>query len=364
MESMTQGEVESNAIAVTRVADQAGPGTLAMALMSEAEFGTRLAALKRGQARISQIKRELMQDGSHYGTIPGTKKPTLLKPGAEVLCSIYGLRPDFLPQVQYSDGSAAPTITVTMRCELHLGDTSGPVVAVGYGAANSWEARYRFRQGQRACPKCGVVGSVIKGKAEYGGGWLCWPKAKAAAGCGAKFAENDPAITEQAVGQVENDNPYDLLNTLVKMAKKRAHIDAALTGTASSDLFTQDLEDLGPRGGRHDEPPMDDDGSRDEGRAETTRAPRPARASGPKPSGLADRIVSFARSRNLPSAKAAEVLKSLGFASSKDVPEDKARAVFEALEAAAPKREPGSDDDDPFGKLHEDAIPENVGPQR
>ncbi len=91
------------------------------------------------------------------------------------------------------------------------------------------------------------------------------------------------------------------------------------------------------------------------------RAPRPARTSGPK---LADRIVSFARSRGIPSAKAAEVLKSLGFASSKDVPEDKARAVFEALEAAAPKREPGSDDDDPFGKLHEDAIPENVGPQR
>lgn len=223
-------------------------GMLAMATMSEAEFDVRLVALKRGQDRIKRIKQELMEDGAHYGVIPGTKKPTLLKPGAEVLCSIYGLRPDFVPSFELGDGVTAPTLRVTMRCELHLGDIAGPVVAVGYGSANSWERKHRYRRGERACPACGVVGQIIKGKAEYGGGWLCWQKK---GGCGAKWDDGDPAIEQQQVGDVANPDPYDLENTLVKMAKKRAHIDAALTGTASSDLFTQDLEDIGPSEKEH-----------------------------------------------------------------------------------------------------------------
>jgi len=218
-------------------------GMLAMATMPEGEFEQRLVALKRGQDRIKRIKQELMEEDAHYGVIPGTKKPTLLKPGAEVLCSIYGLRPDFIPTLETGDGVTAPTLRVTMRCELHLGDIAGPVVAVGYGSANSWERKHRYRRGERACPACGVVGQVIKGKEEYGGGWICWQKK---GGCGAKFPDGAPEIEAQQVGDIENPDPYDLENTLVKMAKKRAHIDAALTGTASSDLFTQDLEEQGP----------------------------------------------------------------------------------------------------------------------
>jgi hypothetical protein len=93
-----------------------------------------------------------------------------------------------------------------------------------------------------------VVGQIIKGKAEFGGGWLCWAKK---GGCGAKWPDGAPEIEQQQVGDVANPDPYDLENTLVKMAKKRAHIDAALTGTASSDLFTQDLEEQGPSEKEH-----------------------------------------------------------------------------------------------------------------
>lgn len=218
-------------------------GMLAMAEMSDSEFEQRILALKRGQERIKRIKQELMEEDAHYGLIPGTKKPTLLKPGAEVLCSIYSLRADFIPTVEAGDGTTAPHLRVTMRCELHLGDTAGPVVAVGYGSANSWERKHRYRRGERTCPKCGVVGQIIKGKEEYGGGWLCW---KSKGGCGAKWADGAPEIEAQQAGDVQNPDPYDLENTLIKMAKKRAHIDAALTGTASSDLFTQDLDDGGP----------------------------------------------------------------------------------------------------------------------
>lgn len=240
--------VDAQPVAVQK--EQAG--MLAMATMSEAEFDVRLVALKRGQDRIKRIKQELMEEGAHYGVIPGTKKPTLLKPGAEVLCSIYGLRPDFVPTIEAGDGVTTPTLRVTMRCELHLGDIAGPVVAVGYGSANSWERKHRYRRGERACPACGVVGQVIKGKDEYGGGWLCWKKN---GGCGAKFPDGAPEIEGQQVGDVQNPDPYDLENTLVKMAKKRAHIDAALTGTASSDLFTQDLEESGPGERDHAEKP-------------------------------------------------------------------------------------------------------------
>lgn len=221
-----------------------GAGTLAMAMMPEAEFDQRLRALQKGAERIKTIKRELMQIGVHYGVIPGTDKPALLKPGAEVLCSIYGLRADFLPRIEYGDGVLSPPIRVSMRCELHLGDLAGPVVAVGYGSASSWERKHRYRRGERSCPECGVVGSVIKGKADFGGGFLCWAKK---GGCGAKFNENDDRIRGQAVGDVENPDQHDLENTLVKMAKKRAHVDAALTGTASSDLFTQDVDEDHPQ---------------------------------------------------------------------------------------------------------------------
>ena len=36
-----------------------------------------------------------MKKGIDYGTIPGTKKPTLLKPGAEKLCRLFSLRPSY-----------------------------------------------------------------------------------------------------------------------------------------------------------------------------------------------------------------------------------------------------------------------------
>lgn len=43
------------------------------------------------------------------------------------------------------------------------------------------------------CPACGVVGAIIVGKAEYGGGWLCFRRK---GGCGAKFSM-DPATVKK-----------------------------------------------------------------------------------------------------------------------------------------------------------------------
>ncbi len=126
----------------------------------------------------------------------------------------------------------------------------------GVGAANSWERKHRYRSGQRACPACGVEGSIRRSK--FDPGWYCHDKA---GGCGVQFKADDPSIVSQEAGQVENPDPYDVENTLLKMAAKRAQVDAVLRTTATSGLFTQDVEDLShepvadsPRAGHASEP--------------------------------------------------------------------------------------------------------------
>lgn len=214
-------------------------GTLALAALSDDDFERRITMLKAGRVRIARIQRELLRPGVDYGLIPGTgDKPTLLKPGAEKLCDFYRFAADFKPEVEYGDGEKAPAIRVLTRCELHLGDLSGPIVSTGYGSANSWETRYRWRKGGKPCPECGNIGSLTGKPTGQGSHW-CIPDR---GGCGANISVDRYAKIEGAE-KVENPDPLDLANTLVKMAEKRAHIDATLRATATSGLFTQDVED-------------------------------------------------------------------------------------------------------------------------
>ncbi len=213
-------------------------GVAALGAMPEGEFREKLAQLVAGRDRIELIKRTLMKEGVHFGTIPGTPKPTLYQPGAQLLGMVFGLRATFVQEVEYGDGVNAPDIRCRSLCELHLGDTSGPIVGTGNGAANTWEAKHRWRRGDRACPSCGVEGAIIRAK--YGKkGWLCYIKK---GGCGAEFLKADPAIMDQVVVDVENPNPHDLENTVIKVAEKRAYVGAMLRTTASSGTFTQEIE--------------------------------------------------------------------------------------------------------------------------
>lgn len=56
-----------------------------------------------------------------------------------------------------------------------------------------------------SCPRCGVVGSIIQGRPEYGGGWLCYKKKN---GCGAKF-EVDPRVASSNVDNPTGEPEYD-----------------------------------------------------------------------------------------------------------------------------------------------------------
>jgi hypothetical protein len=116
----------------------------------------------------------------------------------------------------------------------------GVKVGAGDASCSSRESKYRWRNAARVCPTCGQA-AIIKGKAEFGGGWLCFKKN---GGCGAKFDDGDAAIEGQPVGRAPNPDIADVDNTILKMAEKRALIAATLIATNVSDFFTQDMEDF------------------------------------------------------------------------------------------------------------------------
>lgn len=192
--------------------------------------------LKQQVTAIMDAMKGVMVEKLHYGVIPGTgDKPTLLKPGAEVICMMFRLIPTFEEtRVELPNGH------VEYRIKCVLLTPNGLVAGQGSGSCSTLESKYRYRNEARKCPSCGKE-AIIKGKAEYGGGWLCFKKKD---GCGAKFAEDDKAITEQVAGKIENPDIADVYNTVLKMAQKRAQIDATLRATAASGIFTQDVEDL------------------------------------------------------------------------------------------------------------------------
>jgi hypothetical protein len=183
--------------------------------------------------------------GRDYGEVPGTTKPTLLKPGAEKLGAFFGLRPTFLIQESVNDWTGKdhgePFFFREYKCQLFK---NGELVGEGVGSCNSWEKKYRYRSSERVCPECGKP-TIIKGKVEYGGGYICFLKK---GGCGAKFADNASEIINQEVGQVPNKDVADQVNTIDKMAQKRALVAAILIATNASDYFTQDMEDFADHG--------------------------------------------------------------------------------------------------------------------
>jgi len=187
--------------------------------------------------KVQNLMHDLMQDGTHYGeSFPGDTKKNLLKPGADKLCFMFRLRPDFTQEIKELPNAHMEVLT---RCQIfHI--ESGQKIADGVGLATTMESKYRWRNSARKCPVCGKE-TIIKGKEEYGGGFICFAKK---GGCGAKFNEDDPEITEQIVGKVENPDIADTYNTVIKMSKKRAYVDATITACAASDIFSQDAEDF------------------------------------------------------------------------------------------------------------------------
>jgi ssDNA-binding Zn-finger/Zn-ribbon topoisomerase 1 len=186
-----------------------------------------------------------MKRDTDYGRVPGTTKDTLFKPGAEKLTNFFGLSPTFdvieseLDWTGQNHGGEA-FFYYQYRCTLYH---AGVAVGQGVGSCNSWEKKYRYRKAGHVCPDCGES-AIIKGKQEYGGGWLCY---RNKGGCGHKWADGSAQAQEFVnvkPGAVKNDNPADQVNTIDKMAQKRALVAAVLIAVNASEFFTQDIEDM------------------------------------------------------------------------------------------------------------------------
>jgi hypothetical protein len=205
----------------------------------EQQVGALTVSDVRGQVTLIQgIMKDVMKPGEHYGVIPGTgTKPSLLKAGAEKLCLTFRLAPDY----EVTERAEGQHLNIVSKCTLtHI--PSGQKFGAGMGSCSTREAKYAYRNAARKCPACGKE-AIIKGKEEYGGGWVCFKKKD---GCGAKFQDDDQAIEGQASGRVANEDVADQYNTVLKMANKRSLVAAVLNATAASDIFTQDIEDIVP----------------------------------------------------------------------------------------------------------------------
>ena len=190
-------------------------------------------------AIIQTVMNRVMQKDQHYGIIPGCgDKPTLLKPGAEKLTMTFRLAPKFhVTERDLGKGHREYEV----KTEL-ISIVTGGFIGEGLGSCSTMESKYRFRNAEpeltdKPVPK--KYWDLRKaGKAEA---------QKMLGGKGFVPKKNDAGqwvIAKHTGERVEHDNPADYYNTCLKIAKKRSIVDATLTATAASDIFTQDIEDL------------------------------------------------------------------------------------------------------------------------
>ena len=135
---------------------------------------------------IETIVRKYLKPNQDYAVIPNTKKPTLLKGGAEKLAAIFSFTTScsIVNRIEHFDYDNPAISFVQYEAKVIVYNCDGTAVSEGYGSCNSSESKF-----------------------------LKQP-----------FANR--------------------INTVLKISKKRAYVDAILTATSASGIFTQDMEDI------------------------------------------------------------------------------------------------------------------------
>jgi len=170
---------------------------------------------------LNRIYQNVMQEGTDYGVIPGAgDKPTLLKPGAEILRMAFNLRYKTEIETSIEDWD---TGMFYYRIKTHFYNSKDQYMGTGIGSANSMESRYSNRWVFESDIPEGIDKASLKSQertSKKGGKYKVY------------LIEAD--IHEKAT----------LVNTLQKMAKKRSFVDGILSITGASRIFTQDVEDI------------------------------------------------------------------------------------------------------------------------
>jgi hypothetical protein len=166
--------------------------------------------------RIQEIKQAVMKKDTHYGMIPGCKKESLYKPGAEMLLLTFRIAAE--PPI-VEDLSTADSIRYRVT---RNGTVNGVLVASGIGECSSDEEKYKWRKS--VCDEEFTETPEDRRREK----WIK-PYDKAA----------------YKVKQIRTQ-PADVANTILKMADKRGYVAMSILATAAGDIFTQDIEDLPP----------------------------------------------------------------------------------------------------------------------
>ncbi len=160
----------------------------------------------RGMLENMQLQRDLLREfvssqltkDVDYGIVPGTKKPSLLKPGAEKLRGLFGLNVK-LDCTHRDLDKVNNYASFSYKAQVFRGDN---LISECEGSTNSQEQKYKERKVWRYDEK-------VKKKVE--------------------IKEITPV--------------FDILNTLQKMAQKRAFVGAVILAVGASDFFSQDIDE-------------------------------------------------------------------------------------------------------------------------
>lgn len=161
------------------------------------EYSFKLAVRQR--ELLEEFVKKRFKSNIHYGKFGALTKDTLLLPGAELICMAHGFAPDF-EKIAGPDQPQPEFYQITIRCVLR-GKGDSLLKGVGHGSAGSHV--YSKKQGRE----------ILRG--------------------------------------ADREHTY---NTTLKMAEKRAYVDAILKTTAASEFYTQDMEDAEP-------PPVEEQGA-------------------------------------------------------------------------------------------------------
>lgn len=162
-----------------------------------------IAIAKHNIAVMEKAVSEVLEEGIDYGTTPGIKEPFLWDPGASKVRDFFDVYPvhKVLSRTD-KDGY----ITIIIEAQL-IWRKTGQVVASGVGASSMLESKYKYR-------------------------WVENPEEEGynRADCKKKLKDG---VTKYKILNPEYD---ELINTITKMAAKRAEVDAAqnLPGVSTS----------------------------------------------------------------------------------------------------------------------------------
>jgi hypothetical protein len=205
--------------------------------------------LAEAQARIfllDKIYKQILQRGANpgegdYNIIPGCgPKPTLLKPGAEKILAAFRLSSKIKEIITNELPGGHREITVITQVVA----PDGTVIAEGGGTCSSMESKYRYIRSEPESTGVEVPRAYWDVRKEN----PLQAQELIGEGNSIRKIEGRWLICSGGV-RVERLDVADVYNTILKMAKKRSLMDATLSGTGASSIFTQDIEDMVPQKG-------------------------------------------------------------------------------------------------------------------